>query len=78
MLNLKSNKVNVLPVRKQKKAKRDSNTVVITETIYFVLPLGGKVLIPIESKTRRVSRETAKGLFAKRKFQFKTNWGQMV
>ena len=65
MLHLKSNKVNFLPIRKQKKTKRNKGTVVIKETIYFQLPLGATIFIPISSKIRRVSREKAKELFAK-------------
>ena len=71
MLNLKSNKVNVLPVRPPNKRKRDANTVVLTQTTYFKLPLGGLVLVPIAQKSFRVTREKAKQLF---KQERKTNW----
>ena len=66
MLNLKSNKVNILPIRpRQKKVKRNANSVVISEITYFQLNLGCSILIPIKTKTRRVSREKAKWLFAR-------------
>lgn len=65
MLHLKSKGKNVLPIRRVKKAKRNLNSVVINEITYFQINLGFPILIPIKTKTRRISRERAKELFAK-------------
>lgn len=71
MLQLKSNKINVLPIRRKKKTKRNSNTVVISATKLFALPIGGIILIPLQTKTLRVSREKSKELIQRKK---KINW----